>query len=159
MLWHLNTTQGGGDFSTINCHGFIGRAIPVPSGRAWSTFRWEIHFKIISVLYSASTLSMKPSNNLASHMPASHHIIINRHSVPMNLIKSGLPLRGDSATLKRLSKIGFLNLKAWDQTLGCSEFIKVNGALWGIFWAASHNIWNISLHSNFNLYLAIFLFE
>lgn len=131
MLRHPNTIQGGGNFSTINWHyGFIGTAIPAAGERAWSTLRWEIHFKISCLLRSASTRSMKPSNNLASRMLASHYIIINRHSVSANLIKASLPLKGDRATSNVLSQIRCLNLPAWDQTLGCSEFIKVDITLW-----------------------------
>lgn len=92
-------------------------------------FHWEIHFKITPLLCSASIFSTKRSNNLVPHMCASYHILINRQSVSVNLIKAGLPLRGDRDIFNGLSKIRFLNLQAWDQTLGLSEFIKVNVAL------------------------------
>lgn len=126
-----NTPQGGRDLRTINdCYCFISRAIPVADGWTWSPFRWEIHFKITSLLRSSSLLSMKTFNSLPSHICASHYIIINRRSVSVNLIRAGLPLRGDRATLMDSVKSGFLTWKAWDQTLGRSKFIKGNGAWW-----------------------------
>lgn len=115
MLWQPNTTQGRGDFSynqlTLWLH-----------WQSYSCSWWEgldAPLKIISLLCSASMLSMKPSNNLASHMLTSHYIIINKHLVSVNLIKASLSLRVDRANSSVFSKIRFLNLQAWYQTLGC----------------------------------------
>lgn len=131
MLRHPNTIQGEGSFGTINWHyGSISRDSPVAGERAWSTLHWEIHFHILSLLCSASTHTMKPSNNLTSHMLASHYITISRHLVSATWLRQVMPLRGDRATSSVLSEIKFLNLPAWDQTLGCSEFIKVDVTLW-----------------------------
>lgn len=50
------------------------------------------------ILCSASMLFVKPSNNLASRILASHYTVINKLSISVNLIKASLPLRDDRAT-------------------------------------------------------------
>lgn len=83
-----------------------------------------------------SILFVKPSNTLASHMPASHYTVINRLSISVKLIRARLPLRDDRATSMYSIKSSLLTLQS-ETTLGLRWLHQGGWNLVGTWEAAS----------------------